>query len=156
GVFKVVDNLLPTYFLFKLPKPGVTFNQGDKLVLVLGELRISTKVVKWEKQGPQEGVLVNANSFVQASLGKRKIGAAWVDKAATGFIIPAEAVMERQGKKGIFIVRDGIVKWQEVKLLAQYKAQACVKDPEDSKVLKAGDSVVANPSYAKEGQIIKK
>ena len=150
GVFKIVDNLIPTSILFKHPEQGVKLAVGDKVSLVLGEQKLSGKVTRISSQGPSEGVVVSLNSFLPGSLGKRTLKLGWLDREpAKGQLIPLEGVLERKGEKGVFVLKDGIVSWQGVTLLAQSSTIACVDG------LKPGDVVVANPSYVREGQTVK-
>lgn len=149
GVFKLVDNLLPTYVLFKLPKQGVALALGEKVNLALGEQKLSGKVIKISKQGPEAGLAVALSSFLPQSLGQRQIKIGWLDKnPVKGVIIPAPALQQRQGNTGVFVLRDGVVTWQGVEVLAQSPDKICVKG------LKAGEALITTPGYVREGQVI--
>ncbi len=149
AVFKVVDNLSPTYLLFNLPPDGVMLSSGDSTIVELGGQKYNGKVVKISQAGPDGGVAVALDTFLPQSLGQRNIKVSLLDKKpAKGEVIPVAAVLERQGGKGVFQVKDGVVSWQPVQVLAQVGDKVCVSG------LKNGDAVITTPDYVKDGQVI--
>ncbi len=149
AVFKVVDNLLPTYLVFNQPQDGVVLAVGDSVAVELGGQKYNAKVVKIGKTGPADGVAAALNTFLPQSLGKRYLKVSLLDKKpAKGEVIPVSALLERQGGKGVFRVKDGVVSWQPVQVLAQSGDKVCVSG------LKNGDAVITTPAYVKDGQVV--
>jgi len=149
GVFKLVDNLLPTYLIFQVPKKGLVISAGDKVNLGIGEQRLSAKAVKISKLGPEDGVVVALPSFLTQALGKRTIKISWLDKSPDkGIWVPTASLQERQGSKGVFVLKDGVVTWQTVEILAQFQDKTCLKG------LANGAAVIITPAYVKEGQVL--
>jgi putative membrane fusion protein len=148
AVFKITDNLIPTYLFFKVPQAEVKLTQGDSIALQIDQQRVSGKIVRLNKQGPQGGVVVALNSFLSQSLGKRNLKLNWLDKPVKGQIVPIAALIDREGVRGVYIIKNGVVGWQPVKVNAQSNDKLCIDG------LKNSTRVITTPGYVHEGQIL--
>ncbi|MDA8442864.1 MAG: HlyD family efflux transporter periplasmic adaptor subunit [Peptococcaceae bacterium] len=149
AVCKIVDNLEPTSLLFDLPQPGRTLAVGDRVALRLDDQVVRGRVSKIAAQGPQNGVVVVLDDFLEPSLDERRLALKLLEnKPPQGEIIPVVALSGTQGNQGVFVLADGIVTWQPVQVLAKVASNACVSG------LKAGAAVITTPTAVHSGEIV--
>lgn len=67
-----------------------------------------------------------------------------------GYAIPAAALIERDGRAGVYVLLDGAARWREVEHTALASGEA-----EVTTGLSAGDQVIVNPAGLADGQPVK-
>ncbi len=149
AVFKITDNLTPTYLFFRLPEHGLNLSPGESVVLLVEGQKVNGRLVRISPKGPEGGMVVALNSFLPQSLGKRRLKLGWLDKKPVkGQIVPVATLVDKQGIKGVYIVKDGVVTWQRVNILSRSGDTLCIEG------IKTSTPVITTPGYVKEGQIL--
>lgn len=149
GVFKIVDNLSPTYLLFTLPKSQPTLKNKDWVMLEMDGQKVYGRVAKLEPTTQGTNIVVGLSEFLNQSLGRRTVQIGWLDmNPPQGEIIPTSAIKKEQGQQGVFVVNDGVVAWHPVQILNQGPDKVCVKG------LNPGDAVIATPDYVHVGEVL--
>jgi len=144
AVYKVVDNLLPTRLLAHYPlganNNDLKLKQQVKVVMAGKDLGKAT-ITDLKTDFGEQLIMLELNGFREDLLNQRYVDVELVFGSYPGYIVPATALVEKEGKKGVFCTQD------ESNI---FKAVEIVKIKDDKAVvegLNKNDLLVINPPH---------
>jgi len=166
GIFKLVNNLNPGYLYLEVPKAEFKeqfFEEGREISLYLeqdNQRRIYFLIKSLTSEGDYYRVILGINNLPMELYHQRKVTPALVTGRFNGFLVPDQAIVEKGGQPGIYLVYKSAVIWEPVKVVGKVNGDVAVKA--DSKKLPKGiqsrlapnASVIVNPGYVEEGQAV--
>ncbi|MFZ5639204.1 MAG: HlyD family efflux transporter periplasmic adaptor subunit [Bacillota bacterium] len=151
-VAKIVNNLEPVNILGVIPKEKVPFDmlETGKRVKVRFEkdqaAPVYLSVADSSFQGKENLYRLVLNNYSDSFINPRTVSFELVTKRFEGFIVPADALVAKEDKLGVYIIYKEAVKWKNVQVIGQINDKVAVGG------LEPGVSVVQNPQYAREGR----
>jgi putative membrane fusion protein len=144
-VGKIVNNLVPTQaFLEMASIEGLTV--GKTIRLTVGEQTVSAKILR--KSEKPTGVVVLFPYYIDGSATKRRQEVTWIYQSPTsGVLVPKSALWTQGEELGVFLWREGVVHFKEVKVLDQDNIHACIEN------LTSGIPIVITPRNGLEGLV---
>lgn len=153
-IFKIIDNIEKAYYLTHyvmtdLPKPLVPQMRITLAMSPTGP-NISGKVV--QVRGVDDvWVLIQLLNPSLDAIKERKASLLYVEQTHKGILLPLEAIVEREGEKGVWLSEKNRAQWHPVTVTATVNEQVIV----DPATLDEKSLVVQNPSWLEPGQEIK-
>lgn len=150
-VAKIVNNLDPINILGTIPKekiPGGMLQTGDRVRVRFDKNQpapLYLSVADSSFQGKDNLYRLVLRNYTDNFINPRTIPFELILKRFEGFIMPAGALVKREGQLGLYIIYKEAVKWKKVELIGQINDEVAVGG------LEPGVSVVQNPKYAREG-----
>lgn len=158
-VFKIFNNLKPTYFLSDLSKAGIPagFVAEDKIVyarLKSEDEPISFRIMPGAKGGNPQYLSMLTSSYRPEFVHSRAAKIDLISSSFQGYIIPKGALVNKDGQTGIYIVYKETASWEPVKVKGEVKDQAVVKPAKKPGLTRLIPNalVVTNPELVQEGQ----
>jgi putative membrane fusion protein len=149
ALFKIMDNLAEAYIFTEIPLPeGHELTVGGSVALDLAEGapgRIRGTVTQLEQKNELTRLLIEMPPMPQLNE-YRKVKGSIVVKSIEGAIVDKWVLAEKEGRKGIYLLENGIVVWQEVVIISQVGDKAVVEG------LEKDDWIITMPAYVTEGQ----
>jgi len=157
-VARIVDNLLDYNVLLVVDSKTLTdkkveLPQNGKIKFILNNVTASFKDKTFSAGIEQTGA-ISAGTYLLADisseesyfLNNRYFDVSLITKSYSGIVVPSSAIIEKEGKQGVYIRSKNILKFQEVEVTGIIGKEAVVKGVD------AGTDVVKNASVAKEGR----
>lgn len=148
-LFKIIDNLAPEYLFTEIDvKSGRVFQKGGTVDLYLDELeglRIRGTVKDVVKSDSINRLLIEIPGTLQQR-DSRIIGGSVVVDWFPGVVLEHDVLVERNGKVGVYLLKKGIITWQEVNITGIVGNSAALEG------LASDDWIVTTPGLVKEGQ----
>lgn len=141
-MYKIVDSLVPTRLLLSLPIDEVDFIvQPEQKIRVVDENQESKtgRIVEMKQQDDDLLMLVQLDSFYENTVNKRYLAIDIVFDSQTGFLVPIRAIVEKEGKKGVYCAVGEFTKFKAVEIVKQKDDTALVRG------LDKNDFIVTNP-----------
>jgi len=141
-IYKIVDNLAPPQLLVRFPLDDIDFEIKDqsKVKVLLQDNELGKAAIVAMKQDFGELImLLELESFSDAIINQRYIEVAAVFDSATGFLIPKKALVDNDGKKGIYC---------SIGEFTRFKPVEVIKTKDDIVIVKGldrNDFIVTNP-----------
>lgn len=142
-IYKIVDGLMPTRLLLKMSADAseIEIQPGQKLAIVgEGEDWGRGWVVELQKESGDLMMMVQLDSFCEKSINKRFIKVDAVLDSRTGFLVPAQAIVARDGKQGVYCAVGKFTEFKPVEIIKQ-KDDIVLVDGLDK-----NDFIVTNPT----------
>lgn len=150
---KLLDNLQNPAFLLHLN--STVHWQAGKTVLKLRGKDTSLLVKKLKQRGDETWVILIALNEVGDLAHERRNNLELVERTYRGYLVPASALTETGGKKGLYVVYKEIAYFRPVKVNGQVGEMAAVEEiaPENkAPLLGPGARVVVTPALVTDGQ----
>lgn len=141
-LFKIVDSLEPTRLLVHFPQNDINFNvqPQQQVKIFLGGKELGKAVIVDMKQDFGELLLVvKFSSFQEQLLHQRFVEVEVVFDSCSGYLIPEKALVENDGKKGIYCSNGEDISFRPVKIIKMKDDIYLVEG------LKQNDMIVTNP-----------
>lgn len=146
-LFKIINNFRWFYVLEVGPKEGVLLEGSDVHTLRFAGGRELTGGVVLRRTADDRVTLVyQLNEDLEEALQNRFITAEVVVSRLRGVVLPASVLVDREGRTGVYIVRESVVLFRAVDVLGKIEDSVVVKG------VPTGLRVVVNPALVKEGQ----
>lgn len=130
---------------------------GDTLSLSIdsSEERIQGTIYKLERHENNTFLIISLDRYLHELYKKRQIDLNITKDTYTGLEVPKESIVEKDGKKGVYIKDiSGVVKFRQIKIVKNIKDISIVEPTGDTKALELFDEVFINANKIKEGQIV--
>jgi len=143
-IYKIVDNLLPTRLLAHYPLEAnnndLQLKQQLKVVMAGKDLGKAT-ITDLKTDFGEQLVMLELNGFREDLLNQRYVDVELVFGSYPGYIIPATALVEKEGKKGVFCTQDESIIFKAVEIVKIKDDKAVVEG------LNKNDLLVINPRH---------
>ncbi|WP_368294034.1 HlyD family efflux transporter periplasmic adaptor subunit [Dehalobacter sp. TBBPA1] len=144
---KMVNNLYPSWVFVYL---GIqdSLAVGDVVAFVIDDEEYYGTVMKLSAQ--PGGAVIRFSQYVQGTEENRIREIAWRFKSPTkGLVVPASALCTSGEEKGVYVLEDGVIRYQGVIVKDSNENLVCVEG------LPEGVQVVVNPREGIEGMYVK-
>ena len=141
-IYKIVDSLEPTRLLVHFPEDDITFDVKPKqqLNILLGKKELGKAVIVDIKRDFGEILMiVKFIGFQEELLQQRFVEVEVVFDSHSGYFIPEKALVEQDGKKGIYCSNGEDISFRPVKIIEKKDDIYLVEG------LKKNDMIVTNP-----------
>jgi hypothetical protein len=140
---KIVNNLKPSWALLQTDSTeGVL--PGDTLRFSLEGKNYTGVVMRISDE--QKAVVIRCNQYIEGTTTNRRQDVLWQRQTAKeGIIVPLSSLYNRGEERGVFAVTEGIILFQQVKVLDQNNEFACLENVAE------GTYVVLNPREGLQG-----
>lgn len=149
-VLKIIDNLSPVYVYIDTPKdniPDLTINKPTWWKATWEDLALSVKPHKVLDEGDRWKGYFILSAYPDQLLHQRKVRLHITTRTLEGFLVPQRAIVNKDGKDGIFLSVKKKACWTPVTIEGELEGMLAVSGPELT-----GDSrYVSNPLLAREG-----
>ncbi|HRY13355.1 MAG TPA: HlyD family efflux transporter periplasmic adaptor subunit [Syntrophomonadaceae bacterium] len=142
-IFKIIDSLVPTRLLISLPedKLEAAVQPGEKVdILYEGESWGQGRIKEMKQEAGDVMLLVELDHFSADTISKRFVKVEMVLDTHTGFLVPAEAIVEKDGEKGVYCAVGPATKFKPVEIIKQKDDTVLVRG------LDKNDFIVTNPT----------
>jgi len=142
AVYKIVNNLAPTRLLVHFPLDKIDFDivAKQQVNVISAEKDLGKATVKDMKTDFGEMLMIlEFNGFREELLNQRYIGVDVVFDSKSGYLVPEKALVEREGKKGIYCTKDEDITFKPVQIIKIKEGKAVVEG------LNKNDLLVLNP-----------
>lgn len=147
---KIVDNLTPCYLFAEVstatPLPGKNDSVDIELAAPAG-IRVKAKIIDVIEKGTMKRVLFEIPCLKEVSQ-VRLLPGRLVVTSYKGVVVEQTALVEQNGKTGVYLLHKGIVTWQEASVAGLVDNLVCLEG------LGTSGWLVASPGLVKEGQRI--
>ncbi|MHB8158822.1 MAG: HlyD family efflux transporter periplasmic adaptor subunit, partial [Desulfocucumaceae bacterium] len=143
-VAKIIDNLSPLLICLRASGlPPETVKKGGSLAIIWEGREVSGRVTELGTYPGGMQVVIETLIYPQSFLNIRKISPGVVGGRVKGFIVPAGALVSRDGRQGIYIMNKEDMKWVPVKVEGTVNGSAAVSGDQ----LAPGVRCVLNPRW---------
>ncbi len=143
AVYKIVNNLEPTRLLVHFPLDNIDFDiiAKQQVNVILDGKDMGKAIVKDMKQDFGEMLIIlEFNDFREELLNQRYVGVELAFNSRSGYLIPEKALVEKEGKKGIYCTKDEDITFKPVDVIKIKDGKAVVEG------LNKNDMLLINPS----------
>jgi putative membrane fusion protein len=141
-LYKIVDSLEPTRLLVHFPLDKINFDikPGQQVKILLGGKELGNAVILDTRQDFGELLLmVKFKGFQEELLQQRFVEVEVVFNTYSGYLIPEKALIEKDGKKGIYCSNGEDITFKPVNIIKTKDGIDLVEG------LKQNDMIVTNP-----------
>lgn len=120
ALFKIVDSLQPTRLLMQFPLDKADFEVRDRqsVKILLSGKELGNALVAGMKQDSENlFIMFECSSFEEELLSQRYVELEVLFDSYSGYIIPAKALVESEGKKGIYCSNGEDINFKAVKII---------------------------------------
>ena len=120
AIYKIVDSLQVTRLLIQFPGDKADFEISDQQtakVLLAGKDLGKAVVTAIKQDSENIFVIMDCSSFREELLGQRYVELEVVFNSYSGYLIPEKALVEREGKKGIYCSNGEDITFKPVKII---------------------------------------
>ncbi len=155
---KVVDNFRYFVALNIASSKAADLKKGDSVLLRFSELSADTVsaevyAVSAEENG-QIAVICECNRFLDSLLEKRAVTMDFIRHRYKGYRVSVEALRTQDGVVGVFVKRDGVMRFLPVNVLYNTQDIAIVSSADEKKPLKLYDEVIVQAEHFEEGAFV--
>lgn len=152
-IFRLVNNLERSYLYVPLKKEEAVRLPKEAGALVKVKFKDGTPdyYFRVEKIVPAEGgsgMFLSSNIFIPAHLDQRWLSVRLVTSSCRGMIVPATALVEKNGKTGVYVLFKQRTRWHQVEVVGKVGDKAAVRGLEE------GTPVVGNGQAVREGEVV--
>jgi len=143
AVYKIVDSLHPTRLLVHLPLDEINFDVEVKQKVNIyfeGKDLGKAEIIEMKKDFGELLIIIEFDGFREDLLSQRYIEIEVVFDSQEGYIIPEKALIEREGKKGIYCLNGEDITFKPVNVIKTKDGMLIVKG------LNENDMLLTNPS----------
>ena len=142
-IYKIVDSLVPTRLLIRMTadklesavQPGVNVD-----ILYENENWGQGRIAEMKQEAGDVMLLVQLDHFSDQTINKRFVKVEVVLDTHTGFLVPAEAIIEKDWEKGVYCAVGSSTKFKPVEIIKQKNDTVLVRG------LDKNDFIVTNPT----------
>lgn len=149
SLFKITNNLVPSFLFLETDNEFPTeFDKGKKIELRFNKdhkLLVRGSIVDIYIDDGKTKVLFQVPTFTGLEK-SRFLKGCIVLKRYNGCVLPIKAIVNKEDKKGVYLLNKNHVIWHEVLISGMVLDKVCVEG------LKQGKWVIKNPEYVEEGQ----
>jgi len=141
-VYKIVNNLEPTRLLVHLPLDQIDFDivAKQRANILLAGKDLGKATIKEMKQDFGEMLMImEFTDFREELLNHRYIEVELVFDSRSGYLVPEKALIEKEGKKGVYCTKQEDITFKPVNILKIKNGKAVVEG------LNKNDLLVINP-----------
>lgn len=141
-LYKIVDSLVPTKMLLQFPLKEINFEvkPQQQVKILLDGKELGSAVITDMKQDSDDLVLmVKFAGFQDELLSQRFVNVEIIFNSYSGFMVPEKALVENDGKKGIYCLNGEDISFKPVTILKTQDGICLVQG------LKQNDMYVTNP-----------
>lgn len=144
-VFKVIDNFSPMYLLIMIADSELKEKINESQLKIVYENKIlgKVKLINLKEEADHTIILLELDHFAEKLMSNRFIEVELIYNLESGYIIPEKALIEVEGKKGIYTMKGERVNFKEVEVFLIRDEQAVVKG------LLPNEILVENPDSIK-------
>ncbi|MEQ8200833.1 MAG: HlyD family efflux transporter periplasmic adaptor subunit [Syntrophomonadaceae bacterium] len=142
-IYKIIDNLVPTRLLITLPADDLesAVQPGQRVEIVCeSESWGRGRITEMKQESGDVMLLVQMDGFCDKTISKRYVKIEMVLDSRTGFLVPAQAIVEKEGKKGVYCSIGEFTKFKPVEIIKQKDDIVLVEG------LDRNDFIVTNPT----------
>ncbi|QGT99695.1 hypothetical protein SYNTR_1102 [Candidatus Syntrophocurvum alkaliphilum] len=140
-VFKIVNNLKPHKILIKIPESKIdTLDKGSRIRVIHDDIDYGIAVVEEIHKGSNAFMLLKMSGFFENLVNKRYFDVELVYNQYTGYIIPNNALIEKNGEIGLYCIRGERTRFVPVEII-QKNDNVLVVDG-----LRTNDMYITNPN----------
>ena len=142
-IYKIIDSLVATRLLLSVPaaKLEAAVQPGDKVdILYEGQSWGPGRVAEMKQEAGDVMLLVQLDHFSDQTINKRFVKVEMVLDTHTGFLVPAEAIIEKDWEKGVYCAVGSSTKFKPVEIIKQKNDTVLVRG------LDKNDFIVTNPT----------
>ncbi len=140
---KIVNNLVPTEAFIEMPALDNIVIDKNISFTIAGQVKTAKIILKSENP---LGIVVQFNQFIDESVENRRQEIVWNSQPSVkGIIIPKSSLWPKGEEMGVYVLFNGVIRYQKVVILDQDETQVCVEG------LSGGLPVVINPKNGIEG-----
>lgn len=152
-IARIIDNLsqMLIYVEFPVDLFEQPLEEGDSIRVVVGDGQDSAqkaRIAALKSNGSAYQVILSFPTCFQELIDMRILPLHLVVRRFTGTLVPVEALVPKDGKTGVYVVRKGTVRWCEVEEEGRLGEQAAVKG------IGPGTRIVLNPGLTAEGELV--
>lgn len=148
---KVVDNLQPVYIYIQAENPArqepFTFRPGGAVRLLYKEQEVAGKIQEVRSGDGAADLLVEVRDYPEEFVHQRRVDFELVTRQLSGWLIPRQAVVFKDGEPGIYVVSRQRLRWTPVSVNDRLGETVSVTGDKLSDALR----YVSNPGWAREG-----
>lgn len=148
-VLKIVNNLGPLYIITSLTDGrGLPNNDKKSLMITFGpDGKNVSQVVVVERnfRGKVNQLLLSLTNYNENLMVSRQLDFNIITDRFEGYIIPAAAIVRKDGKDGIFTVFKERVRWKKVEICGRAEGKVSISG------ITPDIKIILNPEYVKEG-----
>lgn len=148
-IYKIIDNLSPSYLYLEQPLAAMrVFEKGEVVGLQLNQIKDASlhgTVADVQVTNDVQRLLLRIPTLIGMEK-QRKIAGRIVTARHEGLLVPTKVLITREGKEGVYLLRQGKAYWQEVTVQAQDTKNALIEG------LNPGEWVITRPALIREGQ----
>jgi putative membrane fusion protein len=147
-LFKVVNNFLWHILLDLSPEEALLLESGDSHMLRFscGSELPGRVVLRRNEEKGRTTLAYQLDADIADALQERFITASVLVSRLRGIVLPASALICREGEAGVYIVQKSVVRFRQVEVVGEFGDMAAIRG------LAEGLRVVVNPALVKEGQ----
>lgn len=142
AVYKIVNNLEPTCLLVHFPLDDIDFDivAKQQVTVMLAGKDLGKATIKDIKKDFGEMLMIlELSGFREELLNQRYVEVDLVFDSCSGYLIPKKALVERDGKKGVYCTKDEDITFKPVEIIKVKADKAVVEG------LNKNDLLVINP-----------
>ncbi|KAF1084815.1 HlyD family secretion protein [Sporotomaculum syntrophicum] len=148
---KMVDNLQPVLVFIQLKTldeyTARSFKKDTDVTLNWNERKLSGKIAQVSVMDRTVSMFVELLQYPEVFLHERRVQLDLVTRQMTGWLVPEEAIVFKEGKPGLYIVSEQTICWVPVTVQDRLQGRAAVS----SNILSSSVRFIKNPSWAREG-----
>ncbi len=159
---KIINNF-EWYLISSLPSDEISdIDVGSDVNIIVksvSDSKVNGKVIHMSAEENKEKVVViKSTKLIEGIYTADKVDFEIIKNSYKGLKIPASSIIKKDGKEGVYTVKDGVYKFAAIEVLFRDKNYVIIKD-NSSGLVSDGynvilyDLVVTNPEKVKEGSI---
>lgn len=150
-LFRIINNLDPVYIIAKLNAGAALLGNKESFLITPGpdDKKFRAGIVERKFMGKPNQILFKVSTYDNILLGSRKFDFKIITRRYEGNVIPAKAVVKKDGKEGIYTLYKERVKWKAVEVGGKIEDKVVISG------VTPDIKVVLSPEYVKEGYPLK-
>lgn len=159
---KIINNF-EWYLVSSLPSSEISDievgSNVDIVVKSVSDSKVNGQVIYISEEESKEKVIViKSTKLVEGIYTADKVEFEIIKKSYKGLKIPTSSIIKKEGKEGVYTIKEGVYKFAEVEVIFRDKNYVLIKDKSsglesDGYNVILYDLVVSNPEKVKEGAI---
>lgn len=153
---KLVDNLQPVLVYFQWDDPGAEpaqiWERGSALYFLCEGQQLKGIITEVRSREGGLGLLAEVEQYPECFVYERRQNLEMVTRRVSGWLVPEQALVFKDGQPGLYVVVKNRIQWQPV----------TARDRLDGKLAVSGENLgqgvryIQNPRWAKEGAVLNK
>lgn len=146
---KIINNLEPCFLLFRLPQGKSALPKGRDFIVAFGtDKKISVQVEKSIAGDDATWQVMRTMELVPEFYQTRTIKLKLITECYQGLLLPAKALVIKNGKDGVYLLKKGKIYWKNIEVKGKVEQMAVISG------LEIGTEVITTPALVREGQYL--